>query len=540
VADYDGDGNQTHQLSQRSLGAAPSGMFAISLTAGRPNTYLAVDDEYCRLTGYSRSELGGADFLGDLHPEDEPSIEALFQKVVSGESRHFQARTRLVRKSGEIVWARLTGSVIEQPGGEPYLAAFVEDADATGQPEAEVHRMERELQRLRRLDSLRQLINGIAHDFNNMLTVIANCASLVRDEITVAETTESASRWGPVRWDVQQIEDAADRAKRLIRHLLAFAEREQAEPAPVDLGQLITDATGLLREVLGEHVTVVTRTGTGLWPVEIDPGLIEQAIMNIALNARDAMPSGGQLIIDTANVDTAHLGTVTDQQDIPDPADLLPGQYVEVRITDTGSGMDPVTAQRAFEPFFTTKPADRAAGLGLPTVGRIAAQAGGKAWLRSQPGAGTTVTIMLPAAPGAVASERSDQMPGHAGAVLVVDDEPAIRDVAHRVLTCAGYQVTTTADGQEALALLADQAVPADLLLTDVVMPGISGSVFAARARALRPGMRVLFMSGYERPGAPEEGWPQSEHVIAKPFSRAALLARVSQALAADVGAGTA
>jgi PAS domain S-box-containing protein len=516
-------------------GPPPFGMFALSLAAGRPNAYLAVDDEYCALTGYSRQELSGADFLGDIHPEDEPSVEFLVEKVLSGEMRHFQACVRLVGKCGDIMWARLTGSVIEPSAGEPYLAVHAEDASAARQPEAEMERMERELHRLRRLDSLRQLINGIAHDFNNMLTVIANCASLVRDEITVAETTESASRWGPVRWDVQQLEDAAERARRLIKQLLAFASREQAEPVPVDLGQLIGDATRLLREVLGEHVAVVTRPTAALWPVEIDPGLIEQAITSIALNARDAMPSGGQLVIDTANIDTAHLGTETDRQDTPELADLFPGQYVEMRITDTGTGMDPLTAQRAFEPFFTTKPADRAAGLGLPTVGRIAAQAGGKAWLRSRPGAGTTVTVVLPAAPGSAAAGQAAAqvggMPGHAGTVLVVDDEPAIRDVAHRVLTSAGYQVTTTADGQEALALLADPGAAVDLLLTDVVMPGMSGSVFAARARDLRPGLRVLYMSGYEQPGAPDGGWPQAEPVIAKPFTRAALLARVSQAL---------
>jgi hypothetical protein len=533
VAHDNGTDNGHHQPSLPQFG-----MLAVSLTAGRPNTYLAVDDEYCTMTGYARQELAGADFLGDLHPEDAPPVEISIQKVMSGEVRHFQAVSRLVRKNGEIIWVRLTGSVIEPSGAEPYLAAHVEDVPVTGQPLEEIGRLERELHRLRRLDSLRQLINGIAHDFNNMLTVIANCASLVRDEITVAETTESATRWGPVRWDVQQIEDAAERARRLIRHLLAFAEREQAEPALVDLGLLISDATSLLREVLGEHVSVVTRPGVGVWPVEIDPGLVEQAITNIALNARDAMPSGGQLIIETGNIDTVHIGTETDRLDVADMAQLLPGQYVELRITDTGTGMDSQTAQRAFEPFFTTKPAERAAGLGLPTVGRIAAQAGGHAWLRSQPGLGTTVTIMLPAAPIAAAAEQPARSGGHAGAIVVVDDEVAIRGVAHRVLTCAGYQVTTMADGQEALALLADAAVPVDLLLTDVVMPGLSGSVFAARARALRPGLRVLYMSGYERLGAPEEGWPHAEDVIAKPFSRAALLARVSYALAADITTG--
>ena len=237
--------------------------------------------------------------------------------------------------------------------------------------------------------------------------MIANYASLVRDELVVAEATESAAKWGPVRWDVEQIEEAADRAKRLIKHLLAFARREEAEPVLVDLGQMISDATGLLSEVLGEHVPVVTRQAEGLWPVQADPGLLKQVIVNIALNARDAMPGGGQVAIDAANIDMENLPA--DWQDAADLAELLPGRYVAFRVTDTGTGMDAVTAERAFEPFFTTKSGDQAAGLGLPAVRRFATQAGGKAWLRSEPGQGTTVTVVLPAAAG---SEAPATAPG--------------------------------------------------------------------------------------------------------------------------------
>jgi CheY-like chemotaxis protein len=263
------------------------------------------------------------------------------------------------------------------------------------------------------------------------------------------------------------------------------------------------------------------------------------------------MPSGGALIIDTSNFDTADPGAriagpggVT-KEDEASIAEMIPGHYVQVRITDTGAGMDALTAERAFEPFFTTKSGDQAAGLGLSAVRRMAGQAGGKAWLHSEPGKGTSVTIMLPASSGsAVAPALAAQPDGvaeYAGSVLVVDDEASIRDVAHRVLTCAGYQVITASNGQEALAVLADPEVPADLLLTDVVMPGVSGEPFAARAQAIRPGIRVLYMSGYGREGPLTESWPDIEtQVIAKPFSRAALLARVSEALAADAGIGTA
>jgi CheY-like chemotaxis protein len=341
---------------------------------------------------------------------------------------------------------------------------------------------------------------------------------------------------------MEQIEDAADRAKRLIKELQAFSLREQSEPAAVDVGQLINDIALLLREVLGEHIPIVTDPGRGLWEVETDRALIEQAVINIALNARDAMPGGGRLTIAARNVDTMNPTAAPSQQGSTHLADLPPSRYVQLCITDTGSGMEAPTAARAFEPFFTTKPADAAAGLGLATVGRIAAQAGGTAWLHSEPGAGTTVSIVLPAAlastPAAPhAAGQPGQVQAPAESVLVVDDDPAVRTAAHRVLSTAGYHVTTAADGPQALALLADPATAPDLILTDVVMPGLTGPAFAARAQALRPGTRVLYMSGYERLGIPTDDWPHPDQLIAKPFSRAALLARVSHALMAGAAA---
>jgi hypothetical protein len=526
----------SEQHFQQDFGRAPVGLAVTSLAGDRQNVYLAVNDAYCELTGYSPGELVGGDLLGDFHPGDQPALEALLQDVIAGATDQFRADARLVRKDGEIVWARLTGSAIRPPAGERYLATFIEDATAAERAQAEIRRLQRELARSRRLASLGQLVGGISHDFSNALTVIANYASLVRDEVIVAEATQSATRWGPVRWDVEQIADAADGAKRLIKHLLAFARREEAEPVPVDLRQMISDVTGLLGEVLGEHVPVVTRWGAGLWPVQADPGLLEQAIINIAVNARDAMPGGGQVTIETANVDMAD--PASGRRDAADIAELLPGRYVELRITDTGAGMDAMTAERAFEPFFTTKSGDQAAGLGLPAVRGFAAQAGGKVWLRSEPGKGTTVTMALPAAAGSGAGPEADRQGlviEHTGTVLVVDDDAAIRGVTQRVLTSAGYQVVTAANGRQALSILSDPLTHADLVLTDVVMPGMTAEAFAAQIRATRPGIPVLFMSGYERQGTGAEGWPDSAtHIIGKPSSRGALLARVTQALVAS------
>jgi CheY-like chemotaxis protein len=303
--------------------------------------------------------------------------------------------------------------------------------------------------------------------------------------------------------------------------------------------------TRLLRDTLGEHIPLIARHGAGLWPVQADPGLLEQVIMNIAVNARDAMPAGGRLTIETANIDTATLAA--DRPDAANLAELLPGRYVELRITDTGIGMDASTAERAFDPFFTTKSGGEAAGLGLPAVARFTSRVGGKAWLRSEPGRGTTVTVIVPAAPGSESGVTgpSGSLAGAARAaassVLVVDDEAAIRDVAHRVLTSAGYRVMTAANGPDALELLQSSGTGVDVLLTDVVMPGMTGEAFAARVRAMCPAVRVLFMSGYEQPPAAAGGWPDlGAQMIAKPFSRAALLARITQVLTEDAAAGQA
>jgi PAS domain S-box-containing protein len=528
----------SEQQFWREFGRAPVGLVMAGLSADVHFVYLAVNETYCELAGSSRKELGGADFLSSFHPEDQPTLEILIADAMSGAIDQIGADARLVRVDGDLVWVHLTGSVIRSPAMPPYLALFVEDVTAARQARAELQRLLHELQRSRRLASLGQLVGGIGHDFSNTLTVIANYASLVHDEVTVAETTESAAKWRHVRWDVEQIEEAAERSKRLIQHLLAFTRREEAEPVLLDLGQMISDATGLLTEVLGEHVPVVARQAGELWPVQADPGQLKQVIINIALNARDAMPGGGQVTIDAVNIDTDNLPA--DWQDVADLAELLPGRYVAFRISDTGTGMDAATAERAFEPFFTTKSGDLAAGLGLPAVYRFAAQVGGKAWLRSELGGGTTVTVVLPAAAGSASPAAAHQglASRFISTVLVVDDEAAIREVAHRVLTSAGYQVETAANGHEALGLLADPELAADLMLTDIVMSGMTGAALAAQARAMRPGLPVLFMSGYEQQGPTAEGWPDpGAQIIGKPFSRAALLARVTQLLTADAAA---
>jgi hypothetical protein len=519
------------------FGDAPWGLVVTSLEPGRPGRCLTVSETFGRQSGYGPAELIGKDFLSIIHPEDQPALDDLIGHLAAGAIGQIGIEARMLAKDGSAVVLQLDGRALKAVDGTGYLAIYTQDSTEIVRLRAELRQLESELTRSRRLETLGQLTEGIAHDFNNLLTVIASYSSLVNDEITVAEATEGTSKWGPVRWDVRQIEDAAERARRLIKHLMAFARREQTEPVTAELGDLAADATELLRQVIGEHIEISVWSGGGLWPVKVDPSMLRQAIINVAINARDAMPAGGRITLSIDNVDTTQTALSDGgwiEADQSELAELLPGRHVRLRITDTGTGMDQVVAERAFEPFFTTKGGDATAGLGLSAVRRFAAGAGGKAWLTSKPGYGTTVTILLPAAQsakGIVPHQGYQGARASAGTIVVVDDEPAIRDVAHRVLTAAGYHVTTAANGLEALTLLADPAAAADLVLADVVMPGITAQDFLARLRQLRPDIKVLFMSGYERPDE-AAGWPEPViAVIAKPFSRPALLMRITQAM---------
>ena len=533
---------------QGEFGRMPCRMLVSSLAEGKLSRYLAANDAYCQLIGYTWEELDGHDVLGDIHPEDQGAVEGAIQPLIAGESAGIAVAARLIRKDGEAIVIRLTGSAVTPPAGERYLAAFVEDFTEAGQAKDEIRQLTRELARSRRLETVGQLVGGIGHDFSNLLTVIASYAGLVHEEVSIASATYSMTQWEPVRCDVEQIMEATERAKLLVRHMLAFAQRGPAQPLDVDLGQVMGDVRYVLNELLGEQITVVFQACRDAWPVRVDPAMLEQAILNIAMNAREAMPAGGHLTISIGNVDTSRTDTSrTDRadlqigkQDADKLAELLPGPYVALRIADTGTGMDPSVAERAFEPFFTTNSSGQAAGLGLTAVQRIAAQAGGRAWLQSEPGSGTTITIALPAAHGVgyevvspvIVADRTERP--HSS-VLVVDDDPQIRAVVHRVLASAGYRVATAASGQDALGLLKDQGIPADLLLTDVVMPGLVGKAFVAQVRELRPRIQVLFMSGYERPADPAREWPDAGMpLIGKPFSRSVLLTTVAGMLTAD------
>jgi signal transduction histidine kinase len=395
--------------------------------------------------------------------------------------------------------------------------------------EVDQKRIQSGLRQSQRLESLGELAGGIAHDFNNLLAVIINYAAFVAHDLEAEARAPNGSRWQSTLEDVEQIRRASERAANLTRQLLAFARRDVVQPEVVDVNAVVTEVELLLRRTLGEHVELVSSLQADLWAVTMDPGQLEQILVNLAINARDAMPDGGRLTIDTANMTIDELYGSSDSE-------LRHGPYMRLRVTDTGTGMSDDVAHRAFDPFFTTKPPGQGTGLGLATVYGIVKQAGGCAQLYSEQGIGTTFTALIPAADQPVARAERKPRPAPVTSektILLVEDEPALREVTSRMLTRHGYRVIAAADGEKALGVARGHEGPIDLLLTDVIMPRMTGPQLAELIQRDRPGTRVLLMSGFAAPVLNAQGWQMSQdlELVDKPFSAPTLLARVEQTL---------
>jgi signal transduction histidine kinase/CheY-like chemotaxis protein len=395
-------------------------------------------------------------------------------------------------------------------------------------PSAQADKSQEQVLQAQRMETLGQLAGGVAHDFNNLLAVILNYASFVSEELAAATESDWPQRCETARGDLGQIQRAGERAASLTRQLLAFARREVIQPQVLDLDGVITAVEDMLRRAVGEHVRLVTSLAGDLWPVLADPGQLEQVLVNLALNARDAMPGGGTLTIDTGNI-------TVDADSIAGGSKARQGQNVRLRVSDTGTGMTREVIEHAFEPFYTTKRDGTGTGLGLATVYGILTQAGGHVQIYSEPGAGTTVTVTLP-----VTSEAATPIPEPAPyerepkgeTVLVVEDEEALREVTKRIFTRNGYRVITAGNGPEALDLARGHPGEIHLLVTDVVMPHMLGKEVAEKMRLVKPDIEVLFMSGYARPVLASQGRLEPHVVLVeKPFSEADLLAKAGQVL---------
>jgi hypothetical protein len=399
--------------------------------------------------------------------------------------------------------------------------------------EAERKALEAQLHQSHRLESLGQLAGGVAHDFNNLLAVILNYASFVAEELSDAASTPAGARWqGPLK-DVEQIQLAAERASVLTHQLLAFSRREVVQARPLSLNGAITRMEQILRRTIGEQIELVISLAGGLPMVVADPGQIEQIVLNLAINARDAMPDGGTLSIDTS------LRVITGDEVSGTRAP--PGDYICCRVSDNGIGMSVEVRDRAYEPFFTTKSAGEGSGLGLATVYGIVSQSGGYTKIYSDEGVGTSITILLPVAGETAAPDDLvepavdlDALTGRE-TILVVDDEEALREVTRRILTRNGYTVLTASSGAEAIEIAASYDRSIDLLLTDVIMPTMQGPTVAVEVRKLRPDTRVLFMSGHALPVLEAAAVLGTDFLLVeKPFDQRMLLEHVRMMLERD------
>ena len=493
------------------------------------------------LYGYLPEEIIGRDAAVLLPPGWESEEADLLRRVGAGD-RIAPYITNRVRKDGTIITVLMTMSAIVNPGGDligVFSTSRLPARTSTGEsvvPAEDRERLRAQLDQAQRLEGLGQLAGGVAHDFNNLIGVILNYAAFVREEIDTAAAKGGDPQWKAAADDVGQIRLAAERAAGLTRQLLSFARREVIQPQVVDLNELLVDMATMLRRTLGADLQLVTDLAEELPPVLVDPGQIDQMILNLAVNARDAMPDGGSLTIttDSLTVDRAYAA---------EWSSVLPGHYVRVAIADTGCGMPPEVIKHAFEPFYTTKNKGEGSGLGLATVYGAVTQAEGHVRIASGPGEGTTFTVLLPVTTRSVASAAQIAPSRYTSAgqtVLIVEDEDALREVTRRLLTRQGYKVITAGNGAEALDTASAYQGDIDLLLTDVIMPQMLGKEAAEKIRVTRPGIRVLFMSGYAQPVLASQGRLDPDvTLLDKPFTERDLLDKVNSVLARKAAAST-
>ncbi len=423
---------------------------------------------------------------------------------------------------GRTIWTQLSAAPLRDDAGE-VEGILVLASDTTDRRAAEEapQQKEAQLRQSQKMEAIGSLAGGVAHDFNNLLSVILSYASLALEDLPVSS---------PLRCDLAEIRDAAERASGLTRQLLAFSRRQVLEPRSIDLNASVTGLQRMLSRLLGEHIVQRTTLCPDLPKVFADAGQIEQVIMNLVVNARDAMPTGGTLTVATDAV-------TLDADSAAARGELAPVTYVRLTVTDTGCGMDAATCARAFEPFFTTKPVGRGTGLGLATVFGIVQQSQGQVRIASGVGRGTRVEILLPAARGAEVSTPPTPVASAGGrrgdeTILLVEDDPALRRIVRTILRREGYRVLDAADGETALRRCADTTEPVHLLLTDVAMPRMNGRELAERLRGDRPEAEVVYMSGYTEDAVVHHGvYEDRMHFVHKPIVPARLTAKVREAL---------
>jgi two-component system cell cycle sensor histidine kinase/response regulator CckA len=465
-----------------------------------------------RHVGWTQHQMAGRSLFEFIHEND---LEAARLKLAEAWRRPG------VPVSAEVRFRHADGSwrIVEGVGVNRLDDPFVQAIIITARDITDRRRLEEQFRMSQKMEAIGQLAGGVAHDFNNLLTAILGYCNLLLEE------TPPGS---PQRPDLEEIRAAGERAASLTRQLLAFSRRQMLQPRIVDVSELIDQLEKLLRRLISEDVELVTKLADDLPPVRVDPASVEQILINLVVNARDAIARGGRITIETAHVELgSRLGDA--------PVEIVPGPYVLMSIADDGHGMDAATRSRVFEPFFTTKEQGRGTGLGLATVYGIVKQSGGYIFVESEPAHGTVFKVYFPGVqtPAAAAAREAGAAPPSRGSetVLLVEDEDAVRALAREVLRRHGYAVIEARHGVDALDVVEHHAAAIDLMITDVVMPHMSGRDLAERLSRVRPAMKVLFMSGYTDHAAVHRDLTPGTAFLQKPFTPDAFARKVRQVL---------
>jgi len=464
-------------------------------------------------------------YLVDYRLPDGNGLELIHEAKAHGATKPFILMTGF--GSGDIDEAALREGVadyVEKHLVATHLERSIRYAVRDWQADRALRDREDQLRQAQKMEAIGRLAGGVAHDFNNLLTAIIGYTDVVSERLTADEQT---------RRDVGEIRKAADRAAALTRQLLAFGRKQFLHPEVLDLNDTVNGLMQMLPRVIGEHNQTVARLSPGLWRVTADPSQMEQVLVNLVLNGRDAMPMGGTITIETANVDLTAARIASDAVTLP------PGPYVMLSVSDTGTGMDADTRAHAFEPFFTTKPKGKGTGLGLATVYGIVDQSGGAITIQTALGHGTSVRIYLPAVSAPVETRAPEPAPNitfGTESILLVEDNDGVRELARRTLRARGYTVIEACNADEAIDVMVRGAQP-QLLVTDVIMPGLSGPNLAARLLQHNPRLRVLYMSGYSEDATAVHGtfWG-GVPLLQKPFTPHQLAERVRVALDSATG----